>query len=221
MRSEKTLTRSEDFDEDYFLRGKESGKSLYDNYRWLPELTVPMCQRMAEYCGISKGETVLDFGCARGYSVRALRGLGYDAWGVDISRWAIENCDPEIKPFVNLIKGAGSITLPHRRFDWIIAKDVLEHCEYVYDLVKMLSEITVKGMFVVVPLSRFRNGRYVVEEYEKDVTHCQRLTLADWVDMFLHPSWSVEASYCVPGIKDNYRQYSRGNGFILAKRLDH
>ena len=30
------------YDEDYFLRGKQTGKSLYEDYRWLPELTRPM-----------------------------------------------------------------------------------------------------------------------------------------------------------------------------------
>ena len=30
------------FDEDYYERGAETGKSLYSHYRWMPELTIPM-----------------------------------------------------------------------------------------------------------------------------------------------------------------------------------
>src|SRR5579862_3672374 len=88
------------YDESYFLRGKESGKSLYENYRWMPDLTIPMVQRIIEHCGIRRGDSILDFGCARGYVVRAFRELGYNAYGYDISRWAIENADLAAYPYL-------------------------------------------------------------------------------------------------------------------------
>src|SRR3954469_1999410 len=84
------------FDSDYFLHGKQTGKSLYEDYRWMPELTIPMVERMIAHLGIVKGDTILDFGCARGYAVRAFQQLGYDAWGIDCSGWAIENCDKAV-----------------------------------------------------------------------------------------------------------------------------
>ena len=37
------------FDEDYYERGAETGKSLYSHYRWMPELTIPMCHHIAKY----------------------------------------------------------------------------------------------------------------------------------------------------------------------------
>ena len=60
------------FDEDYFERGVQLGISGYTNYRWIPELTLPLCETMARYLGISKDDRILDFGCAKGYIVRAL-----------------------------------------------------------------------------------------------------------------------------------------------------
>lgn len=205
---------SEDiFDEDYFMRGKETGKSLYFQYTWKPSLTIPMAQTIVDHCGIEKGSKVLDFGCARGYLVKALRGLGYDAYGCDVSKWAIDNCDSEVKKYLrNEYDGK-------EKFDWIIAKDVLEHVEYVYFVIKDLLESAQKGVFVVVPLSRFDNGKYVVEEYEKDITHKHRLTLTTWVGLFLKVGWKVEASYRLSGVKDNYAQYEMGNGFITARRI--
>ena len=52
------------YDADYFLRGKETGKSLYENYRWLPDLTTPMVCSIISHLGIRSGDTILDFGCA-------------------------------------------------------------------------------------------------------------------------------------------------------------
>ncbi len=211
------------YDEDYFLRGKETGKSLYENYHWMPDLTIPMVGRIVAHLGIAKGERVLDFGCARGYVVKALRLLGHEAFGVDISEWAIRNADEDTKTYLTLMNGLGSVTpsLDNEEFDWIIAKDVLEHVYYVAHTVTALMHAARKGVFAVVPLSVFEMGNYVIEDYEKDVTHIQRHTMSSWISMFLQPEWSVEASYHVRGIKDNWYQpgWERGNGFILARRI--
>lgn len=204
------------YDADYFLRGKETGKSLYENYRWMPELTIPMVCSMVSHLRIEPDHTILDFGCARGYSVRAFRELGYDAWGVDASEWAVMNCDPEVKDFVFLPGAEPKFT---SMVDWTIAKDVLEHVEIVAEMVSFLMQQSRVGVFAVVPLSLADGHPYVVREYEQDITHLHRLSLASWVRMFLRPGWKVEASYAVPGIKCNYAQHKMGNGFITARRL--
>ncbi len=205
------------YDEDYFLRGRASGKSLYEDYRWLPELTVPMCRRIADHCDIHSGAHVLDFGCARGYVVRAMRGLGYEAFGVDVSEWAVSTADDDVKPFISMVPLQPPLFT--RDYDWIIAKDVLEHVPYVHHTINELLKYAKCGVFVVVPLSPFEGEKYEVPEYERDVTHCQRHTLGYWINLFLRPGWSIEASYRVPGVKDNYAQYERGNGFITARRI--
>lgn len=214
------------YDADYFLRGKQTGKSLYEDYRWIPGLTIPMAQIIANHCGIKKGDHILDFGCARGYVVKALRLLGYEAYGTDISKWAVENADEEIKPYISC--SADKLPIDSATwnghstvmgFDWIIAKDVLEHIPYVSYTITNLMNAAAKGVFAVVPLSLFDSSAYVIEEYETDVTHIQRLTLNTWLERFIRPGWSVEASYRMIGVKDNYAQYERGNGFITARRL--
>ncbi len=213
---EMETARGEQYDADYFLRGKETGKSLYTDYHWMPELTLPMVQRIAEHCGIEKYDTIVDFGCARGYVVRAFMELGYDGvYGVDCSQWAVDNCDPAVVGRVHHTDGIGPIAC-----DWVIAKDVLEHVPYVQLTINKLMAGS-RGIFAVVPLSAHEGSEYVVPEYEMDVTHCQRHTLTYWVDMFLRVGWSVEASYRVPGIKDNYYKpgWERANGFITARRI--
>lgn len=214
------MSDSKVYDADYFLRGRETGKSLYEDYRWMPELTIPMCRTIVNHCGIAKCDHILDFGCARGYVVKAMRGLGYDAYGVDISEWAIRNADEETKPYLNWCEN--SPPLLDKEFDWVIAKDVLEHIKYVQQAIAYLMRVAAKGVFAVVPLSKYNFGDYVVEEYEIDVTHAQRWPLNTWVGMFLQVGWSVEVSYRVPGVKDNYYRpgWELGNGFITARRIN-
>lgn len=206
------------FDEDYYLHGRKSGKSLYENYRWLPELTIPMALSIVEHLGIDLPESVCDFGCARGYIVKALRILGIEAFGVDISEWAIKHCDPEVKPYVS--------THLKDIYDWIIAKDVLEHVpeKALPQLAGALMAATKKGLFVVVPLSRAPDEPYVCEEYEKDITHLVRWDIDTWVDLFKKQDrdehFEIAASFNVPGIKQNYEHIPQCNGFLTLRRVD-
>jgi Methyltransferase domain len=214
---------SEKYDADYFLRGKATGKSLYEDYRWMPEMTKPMVCAIVSHLGIRPEDTILDFGCARGYIVRAFCELGYSAYGVDCSEWALNHCDESVRH--RLFRGTNA------EYDWVIAKDVLEHVGYgeetaearsmaVVTEVQILKYKAIKGVFAVVPLSNYMTSPYVVPEYELDITHVHRWDMGMWMRVFTDPGWSVEGRYRVPGIKDNYAQYKTGNGFIVARRIE-
>lgn len=45
---------------------------------------------------------VLEIGCAKGFVVKDLRDFGANAYGIDISQYAIDNCEPEVKDFLNV-----------------------------------------------------------------------------------------------------------------------
>ncbi len=69
-------------------------------------------------------KSVLDAGCGLGMLVECLRQRGVDAYGIDVSEYAIQNVYAEIRPYC----WVGSITDPFpRRYDLIIAIEVLEH----------------------------------------------------------------------------------------------
>lgn len=208
-------TKVSQYDADYFLRGKETGRSLYTDYHWMPELTLPMVRVIADHLCIDYEESILDFGCACGYTVKAFRELGYRAFGIDISKWAIQNCDELVRPYVNYTEN--SPPLLNKEFDWIIAKDVLEHVSDVVETIGTLMSSAKNGLFIVVPLAS-NGGSYTIPEYEKDITHIHRLTLSTWAKMFMLPGWIVEAQYRLKGVKDNYAQYPTGNGFLTVRR---
>ncbi|KKK87846.1 hypothetical protein LCGC14_2749150, partial [marine sediment metagenome] len=113
---------SDVFDEAYFRDGT---KSLYRDYRWLPATTAAACQAMCLRLPIHISESIIDVGCARGFYVRAWRQiLRYQAWGTDISSWAVANCDPEVAGYLALSEDGKSIVWPGP-FSWAVAKDSL------------------------------------------------------------------------------------------------
>jgi len=69
--------------------------------------------------------SVLDAGCAMGFLVEALRQRGVEAWGIDISDYAIQNVLPDYQPYCKV----GLITEPfsHPHYDLIVCIEVVEH----------------------------------------------------------------------------------------------
>ena len=197
------------YDENYFERGIENKKSCYTNYRWIPELTIPLAFSMIEYLNILPDEKILDFGCAKGYLVKAFRLLHRQAFGYDISDYAKQSAPYEVKKFfVESYEGD---------YDWVISKDVFEHVPYeeIDDLLKKLSHSTRK-MFCIIPLGE--NGQYVIPAYELDVTHIIREDLNWWREKFSANGFVVKnATYTAPHIKENWSNWKRGNGFFTLE----
>ena len=67
---------------------------------------------------------VFDAGCAMGYLVTALRHRGVEAFGIDLSEYAINNVSELARPFCR----TGSITEPlPEHYDLVVSIEVLEH----------------------------------------------------------------------------------------------
>lgn len=68
--------------------------------------------------------TVLDAGCAMGFLVEMLRKRGVEAWGVDVSEYAISQVDESVREYCRV----GSIVEPpSQRYDLTVCIEVLEH----------------------------------------------------------------------------------------------
>jgi SAM-dependent methyltransferase len=199
------------YDRDYYEAGIESGKSCYQNFRWVPELTIPMAMTMIDLLGIKRDQSVLDFGCAKGYLVRALRMLYRDAWGVDISDYALKHVDPEVKMYCHPVSAL------RREFDFCIAKDVFEHIP-VDELKGVLESINAKILFAIIPLGG--KGKYFAEANNFDKSHVTCQSDDWWEDCLNKAGWrSISYHYSVPGIKDHYSHIPNAHGFFINRRI--
>lgn len=213
------MATSERFDEAYYLRGPETGVSNYSNYRWLPELTVPMACVLKRFLGATAGERLLDFGCARGYMVKALRLLQIDATGVDVSSWAITNCDPDVKEFVGhaFDEAPGS-------YEHIFCKDVLEHIpeESLLELLPRLFRACRRSALFIVPLAAQEGGAYLYPGDEKDATHIHRKTLDGWRALLqAHAkNFVIMGTTDLPVLKMSAQTYPGSAGFLYCRRFE-
>ena len=204
---------SEFFDKSYYENGPQTGKSLYQNYRWIPELTIPLAHHIALNAKLDPSYKILDFGCAKGYLVHALRLLGYDAWGIDISEYAISKAPKEVSDYVSHIEPYSD---NFEDFDVILCKDILEHIPY--DMIdKQLSILRQKAdsVWAIIPLGV--DGKYIIPAYELDKSHYIRESKEWWEDKFIDHGFSVEATTNLGPFKANWQDVNtEGNVLITA-----
>lgn len=209
---------AQQYDEAYYERGVETGKSCYSNYRWLPELTIPMCMVLIDTLGIRQRQRVLDFGCAKGFSVKAFRMLRRDGHGIDVSPYAIEQADRDVAPYCHLVDDLDGYSLT-QRFDHVIAKDVMEHVPYdaIDDTFRNIARMT-DSFMVVVPLGARGGGRFIIEAYERDVTHIIREDAQWWLAALEKHFADVSWQHHIDGLKDNwFRVDPKGNAVFIAR----
>lgn len=202
----------EKYDQEYYEDGIKNKVSAYENYRWMPQRSIREATSLIKEIVFGN---VVDFGCAKGFLVHALRLLGKEAFGVDVSNYAIKNCHPDVKNYVFNINEK-PLKFFHN-FDLMIAKDVFEHLEED-ELDEVLSETrkNFKQIFIAVPLGD--GNRYRIREYEMDVTHILRNTEDWWINKLVKNGFKIKYfDYQMGYIKDHWYNVDQfGNCFIVA-----
>ncbi|MBR1842194.1 MAG: glycosyltransferase [Oscillospiraceae bacterium] len=113
------------------------GKSYYDNYdvgigsvnyldsQYTKGFLTQLAKRIADDL---HPKTVLDAGCAMGHLVAALRDNGVEAYGIDISEYAISMVREDIRPYCAVCSLTGQYpeSFPEK-FDLVVTIEVLEH----------------------------------------------------------------------------------------------
>jgi predicted SAM-dependent methyltransferase len=102
------------FDEEYFTAGTTGYKGYED---------FPINEYKVEKILRCKPKSVLEVGCANGFIVEKLNSLGIPAWGIDVSKYAVEN-----RAHPNVIEG-DVLDIPFKDcyFDFVYSSDMLEH----------------------------------------------------------------------------------------------
>ena len=92
--SEENIRISREYGREYFDGSRDTGYGGYRyDGRWLP-----IAEDIIEHFGLKPGDRVLDVGCAKGFLVKDLRQVcpALEAFGLDISEYALMHCEPEI-----------------------------------------------------------------------------------------------------------------------------
>jgi SAM-dependent methyltransferase len=92
---------------------------------------------LREHLPDSKQSRILDIGCGMGFTLLALKDLGYhDIAGVDVDQGQVESCRNKGLPVEYVVNTYEYLSEKHEKFDCVLLLDVLEHvaCDRQLDL---------------------------------------------------------------------------------------
>lgn len=154
----------------------------YRAYHFIRYLWLGVVYRLA--FGVT---SILDVGCATGMSVWVFRRLlKLDAYGIDVSPYAVTNGVTSIQPYLACVDlTTDSITLPRQQFDLVVSYDAFEHLpdDALPEILDKIFALTHKAIF----------GIYVLDEpiamwhnwfNKPHADHLSEHTSAWWMDRF-------------------------------------
>jgi ubiquinone/menaquinone biosynthesis C-methylase UbiE len=156
------IALSRQYGQAYFDGPRDVG---YGGYRY-DGRWKPVAKDIITQYGLGPGARILDIGCAKGFLVKDLVAEGIDAFGIDVSEYALLNCEPEIVGRLHL-GSAVKLPFPDRSFDVVLAINTLHNLERG-DLIRALREmerLAVKGKFLQVDSYRTPEEKDIFESW--------------------------------------------------------
>jgi len=129
-------------------------------------------------------KTVLVLGAARGYLVKAFHERGISAIGVDISRWAVENCATGVEDYMYCGDICDLSMWEDEAFDLVVALDILEHIR-VPDLYLALDEAARVGRTLILDVPILPNDDNPDQSHGTDKTHFSCYSTYWWIQQFI------------------------------------
>ena len=154
---------SRKYDFDYFDGDRKYGYGGYQyDGRW-----ISVAKKIKKIYKLKKGQKVLDIGCAKGFLIKDMLDLGLDAYGIDISKYAINNCHKDVIGRIHL-GSADNLPFSNNVFDFVISINTL------HNLDKFKCEIALKE------ISRVSKGKSFIQVDSYRNLNEKKLFL-DWV----------------------------------------
>ena len=181
------------FDFDYWDGDR---RICYGGYRYMEGRWEKVAHAIAEHYPLPAKPKILDIGCGKGFLLYDFLKVLPDAeiYGIDISKYAIANCKPEIR---NHLMIGNAINLPWKdhTFDLVISINTF-HCLEAYDLELALKEMQRVG----------KHHKYIcVESYRNEQEKANLLywqvsceafnTPKEWQWWFKHAGYTGDHSF--------------------------
>jgi ubiquinone/menaquinone biosynthesis C-methylase UbiE len=184
------------FEKDFFDGDRRNGYGgfSYNSRFWQP--VVPDFQKQYD---LKKGSKVLDVGCAKGFMIHDFTEMipGIEVQGIDISNYAIENCMPSVKEFVQ-VADARELPFDDNSFDLVISVTTVHNFDRqeCIQALKEIDRVSKKNAFITV--DAYRN------DLEKEAMHAWNLTaktilhVDEWRHLFEEAGYSSDYFWFMP-----------------------
>jgi SAM-dependent methyltransferase len=152
------------FGKEYFDGTREQG---YGGYRY-DGRWVPIAEDIVKHFNLKPGDRVLDIGCGKGFLVKDLMKVcpGLEAFGLDISEYAVMNCEPEVVGRVR-VGNATRLPFPDNSFQCVLSINTIHNLDRAgcIEALREMQRVAPGRGFVQVDAYRNPEERKVFEDW--------------------------------------------------------
>ncbi len=192
--SDRAIARQ--FGREFFDGDRNHG---YGGFNYMPRFWQPVIPTFKQYWNLSSNSSLLDVGCAKGFMLHDLAELipGITVKGVDISKYAIENAMPDMRPHVEI---ANATNLPFKddSFDVVISINTIHNLERE-ECGKALQEIErVSRGKSFITVDAYRNEEEKERMYAWNLTAKTIMSVEEWILFFKEVGYSGDYFWFIP-----------------------
>ena len=128
---------------------------------------------------LGTGKKALDVGCAYGYASAVLMSLGYETFGVDVSRWGVSQAKASSGASFIVCDAQGLLPFKAESFDLVTCFDVLEHLRFPEMAISNMLQSSKDALICTTPN---RNVEKPVRKLMRDFdeTHVSVKSSSEW-----------------------------------------
>ena len=184
------------FEKDFFDGDRSVG---YGGYSYRPDFWSGVVKTFAEHYDLKSGSKVLDVGCAKGYMLYDLMQEvpGVEAYGIDVSNWAIQNAHPAVSDRVSVRDARDLEVFEDYEFDLVISINTVHNLveEECASCVNELDRIS-KNCFLTVDAWLDEEGEKSMNDW--NLTAQTMMRVDDWKVFFAEAGYTGDYYWFFP-----------------------
>ena len=196
VKTEKDRQIAQQFGKEFFDGERRHG---YGGFTYHPRFWQPVVPTFQNYYNLNAQSKILDIGCAKGFMLydfsKHIHGMTVQ--GIDISKYAIEHCKEEMRPYLE-VGDARSLPYEDHTFDLVIAINTIHNLE-MQDLKTALKEImrvSRKHSFITVDAYRNREEKQIM--FDWNLTAKTILHTDQWKELFDEIAYKGDYYWFIP-----------------------
>ena len=184
------------FGKDFFDGERKHG---YGGFSYNPKFWKPVIPDLKKYWNLNTKSSILDVGCGKGFMLYDILKLisGINLKGIDISDYAIKNCLPEVKKYLQ-VGNAKKLPFSDNFFDVVISINTIHNLERPDCAValKEISRVSKKYSFITV--DAYRNEEEKKRMLAWNLTAKTIMSVKDWKSFFLESGYNGDYYWFIP-----------------------
>ncbi len=195
-KSEADRNLARKFGKEFFDGDRAHG---YGGFNYNAKYWQPVVPTFRKHWNLTGKNSILDVGCAKGFMLYDFSQLikGLTVCGVDVSKYAIENCHEVMQPHLK-VADARNLPFPDSSFDYVISITTIHNLEGE-DLKTSLREIErVSRLGAFITVDAYRTEEEKKAMYAWNLTAKTILHVNEWKELFEKVGYTGDYFWFMP-----------------------